>query len=77
MCTVRCWRDGPLSLIMEVGTSRRHVLQGKELRTKTLWLWSASELYRPGDRRLLARLVPTFFVDRGCRVVSATDAHGR
>jgi hypothetical protein len=31
--------------------------------------------YRPSDRRLLTKLVPTF-VDRGCRVVSATDPHG-
>jgi hypothetical protein len=30
----------------------------------TPWLWSASELYRPSDRRLLAKLVPTF-ADRG------------
>jgi hypothetical protein len=25
----------------------------------------------------LAKLVPTFSADRGCRVVSATDSHGR
>jgi hypothetical protein len=36
----------------------------------------ASELYRPSDRRLSAKLVPTF-EDRGCRVVSATDPHCR
>jgi hypothetical protein len=30
----------------------------------------------PSDRRLSAKLVPTF-ADRGCRVVSATDPHGR
>jgi hypothetical protein len=36
---------------------------------------SASELYRSSDRRLSAKLVPTFAV-RGCRVVSATDPHG-
>jgi hypothetical protein len=40
------------------------------------WLWSASELYRPSDRRLLTKFVPTF-TDRGCRVVSATGSHGR
>jgi hypothetical protein len=34
------------------------------------------ELYRPSDRRLSAKLVPTF-ADKGCRVVSATDPHGR
>jgi hypothetical protein len=30
----------------------------------------------PSDRRLSAKLVPTF-TERGCRVVSATDPHGR
>jgi hypothetical protein len=35
-------------------------------------LQSASELYRPSDRRLLAKIVPTF-ADRGCHMVSATD----
>jgi hypothetical protein len=39
------------------------------------WLQSASELYRPSDRRLSAKLVPTF-ADRGCHVVSATDPYG-
>jgi hypothetical protein len=34
------------------------------------------QLYRPSDRRLSKKLVPTF-ADRGCRVVSATDLHGR
>jgi hypothetical protein len=40
--------------------------------TQTPWLESASELYRPSDRRLSAKLVPTL-ADRGCRVVSATN----
>jgi hypothetical protein len=31
---------------------------------------------RPSDRRMSAKLVPTF-ADRGCRVVSAADPHGR
>jgi hypothetical protein len=35
-----------------------------------------SELYRPSDRRLSAKLVPTF-ADRGCRVISSTDPLGR
>jgi hypothetical protein len=35
-----------------------------------------AELYRPSDRRLSAKLVPTF-ADRGCHVVSATDPYGR
>jgi hypothetical protein len=37
--------------------------------------WSASELYRPSDRRFLEKLMPSF-PDRGYRVVSATDSHG-
>jgi hypothetical protein len=38
--------------------------------TKTNTVASASELYRPRDRRLSAKSVPTF---AGCRVVSAAD----
>jgi hypothetical protein len=38
--------------------------------------FSLSELYRPSDHRLSVKLVPTF-ADRGCRVISATDSHGR
>jgi hypothetical protein len=37
---------------------------------------AGSELFLPSDRRLSEKLVPTF-VDRGCRVVSATDLYGR
>jgi hypothetical protein len=40
---------------------------------KTRWLESASELYRPSDRPLTAKLVPTF-ADRGCHVVSVADS---
>jgi hypothetical protein len=40
------------------------------------WPESVSELYRPSDRRLLAKSVPTF-ADRGCHVVSVTDPYGR
>jgi hypothetical protein len=43
---------------------------------QTPWPLSASEPYQPGDRRLLAKLVLTF-ADRGCRVICATDPHGR
>jgi hypothetical protein len=35
----------------------------------------ALKLYRPRDRRLSAKLVPSL-ADRGCRVVSATNSHG-
>jgi hypothetical protein len=42
---------------------------------KTLWSESASELYRPSDRSLSAKLLPTFG-DKGCHVVSVTDPYG-
>jgi CBS-domain-containing membrane protein len=42
----------------------------------TPWPESASELYRPSDRRMSAKLVPTFS-DRRCHVVSVTDPYGR
>jgi CBS-domain-containing membrane protein len=35
-----------------------------------------SEPYRPSDRRLSAKLVPTF-ADRECRMVSVMDDYGR
>jgi hypothetical protein len=44
-------------------------------KTKTPWSESASELYRPGDRRLSAKQLPTC-ADRGCHVVSVTDPSG-
>jgi hypothetical protein len=42
---------------------------------KTPWPESASELYRPDDCRVSAKLVPTF-ADRGCHVISVTDPYG-
>jgi hypothetical protein len=51
----------------------RHSIQNFKL---TPWFQSASELYRPSDRRLSAKLVPTL-VERWCRMVSATNPHGR
>jgi hypothetical protein len=43
---------------------------------KTPWFESASGLYRPSDRRLSAKWLPTF-ADRGCHVVGVTDPYGR
>jgi hypothetical protein len=42
---------------------------------KTPWSESASELHRPSDSRLSAKLVPTF-TDRRCHVVSVMDPYG-
>jgi hypothetical protein len=41
-----------------------------------LWPESTRELYRPSDRRMSAKLVPTS-ADRGRHVVSVTDPFGR
>jgi hypothetical protein len=43
---------------------------------KPPWPETASELYRPSDRSLSAKLVATF-ADRRCHVVSVTDPYGR
>jgi hypothetical protein len=43
---------------------------------KTPWPESMSELYRPSDRLLSARLLSNF-ADRWCNVVSVTDPYGR
>jgi hypothetical protein len=40
------------------------------------WSESAGELYRPSDRRLSAKLLPTF-ADRGVPQVSVTDPYDR
>jgi hypothetical protein len=45
-------------------------------RSKTPWSESASELYRPTDRRLSAKWLPNC-ADRGCHVVCVTDPSGR
>jgi hypothetical protein len=41
------------------------ILKTIKINKKTPWPQSANELYRPSDRRLSAKLVPTFFADRG------------
>jgi hypothetical protein len=43
-----------------------------EERKKKPWFESTSELYRPSDCRLSAKLEPTF-ADRGCHMVSVTS----
>jgi hypothetical protein len=60
-------------LIAGGSTGLRYTRVAKEKNTP--WLVSASELYRPSDHRLSAKLVPTL-MDRGCHVVSVTDSYG-
>jgi hypothetical protein len=64
----------PVLSLNYVGYSRPSAYN--KLNNLTPWLWSASELYRPSDRRIPAKLMPNF-VDRGCRVVRATYPLGR
>jgi hypothetical protein len=52
------------------------IKQNKQTNKQTPWSESASELYRPSDRRLSAKWLPTF-AERGCHVVSVTDPYGR
>jgi hypothetical protein len=52
-------------------TTRRYLSEDK-----TSWPESASELYRPSDRRLSVKLVPAF-ADTECHVARVTDPHCR
>jgi hypothetical protein len=47
-----------------------------EINKRSAWPESAHKLYVPSDRRLSAKLVPTF-ADRGCHMVSVTDPYSR
>jgi hypothetical protein len=63
----------------ETNTRQQNVSFSSSLVIKlklTSWHESASELYRPSDRRLPETLVTTFAVRR-CRVVIVTDLYGR
>jgi CBS-domain-containing membrane protein len=46
----------------------------KKCRALNAGLKLRSELYRPSDRHLLAKLVP-IFADRGCHMVSVMDPY--
>jgi hypothetical protein len=78
-----CWyiRDRDRCRLLSYGKSSLCPLGMKTQRsdiyhnTKIPRPQSASELYRPNERCLSAKLV-TIFADIGCRVVSATDPYG-
>jgi hypothetical protein len=55
---------------------QRYIPEDGSLHALTPWSESASELYRPSDRRLSPKWLPTF-ARRGCHVVSVTDPYGR
>jgi hypothetical protein len=75
-CSVKPHRNGELyDSISALSFSVRNVSLCLPPNT-TPWPESASDLYRPSDRRLSAKLVPTF-ADRENHVVSLTDPYGR
>jgi hypothetical protein len=59
----------------EVSMQSMHTNTNKQTK-RTPWPESASELYRPSDRRLSAKSLPTF-ADKDFHVVSVTDPYGR
>jgi hypothetical protein len=64
-----------------VFTARSHKALGftqplTQTSTRTPWPESASELHRPSDRSLSAKLVSTF-ADRRCHVVRVMNSYGR
>jgi hypothetical protein len=71
--------ENPVSILkLSVGTlwTKIYVLLGSSFsieqnNNQSPWPESGSELYRPSDSRLSAKLVQTF-ADRGCHVVSVT-----
>jgi hypothetical protein len=64
-----------LILLHQFSNTSYHNIYGPRERKQTLWPQSASVLYLPSDRRFSAKFVPTWV--RWCRVVRATDPHGR
>jgi hypothetical protein len=61
-----------IQLLLKLIWKERHVKTTEDAIKKPPWPESESELYRPRDRRVSAKLVPTF-LDRGCHVVSVMD----
>jgi hypothetical protein len=73
------WVPGVMWHGREVGITHFQLVQRSKrgsIKKKTPWSESTSELYRPSDRRLSAKWLPTF-PDGGHHVVSVTDPYGR
>jgi hypothetical protein len=71
-------KDSSIFLIINSLPDRipRHQQITCQNKKQTPWPESASELYRPSDRRFSTKRLPTF-ADKGCHVVSVTDPYGR
>jgi hypothetical protein len=58
--------------MLKINPSRK----GQTKKKQTPWSESTSELYRPSERHLSVKRLPTF-ADKGCHVVSVTDPSSR
>jgi hypothetical protein len=78
-CIERLHIKRDLTLQDRIKCGKIHIMEGicygQYREKKTPWPESASELYRLSDRRVSAKLVPTF-ADRALHVVSVTDPYG-
>jgi hypothetical protein len=75
----RAWDSDKQLWEHRLQTKYLHIFQSylvNRKQTKTPWPEFASEVYRPSDRRLSAKLVPTS-ANRGNHVVSVTVTYGR
>jgi hypothetical protein len=70
-----CFRRALRRFCFPYRNSRALSSSSIQMKTKTQWPESVSKLFRPSDRCLWAKLVPTF-ADRGYHVVSVTNPDG-
>jgi hypothetical protein len=70
------WNASFVNCIITLSATGISLYQMTKKQKQTPWSESASELYRPSDRRFSAKWLPTF-ADKGCHVVSVTDPYGR
>jgi hypothetical protein len=77
LCLLRLFSISERLIIEYETVNEMNISTGNHYKkTKTPWSESASELYRPSDRRLSSKRLPTF-ADRVCHMVSVTDPYGR
>jgi hypothetical protein len=78
LCSMTIWRHHKTSTFQQTGhySHKGTLEQEAQQKKQTPWSESASELYRPSDRSLSAKWLPTF-ADKGCHVVGVTDPYSR
>jgi hypothetical protein len=71
------WQKNKYIKCIQISHDTSSILLNSSNKKKKLRGFSLqSKLFRPSDCRLSVKLVPTL-ADRGCRVVRATNPHGR